>query len=86
MIKMNKPKLMSGFLVLILSTGIQTIGQTYHLDKSLKGFDNYIEQVMDDWNTPGIGIGIVVKDSLAYWKGFGYFEGYAGPQDRDLPA
>jgi CubicO group peptidase (beta-lactamase class C family) len=58
--------------LLMLSASIRTNGQTYNLDKSLKGFDKYIEQVMDDWNTPGIGVGIVIKDKLAYCKGFGY--------------
>lgn len=50
----------------------QTNCQTYNLDKSLKGFDKYIEQVMKDWNSPGIVVGIVIKDELVYAKGFGY--------------
>lgn len=69
---MKKLSLISILFLLILSAGIKTNGQTYDLDKSLKGFDKYIEQVMDDWNTPGMGVGIVIKGELAYWKGFGY--------------
>ena len=32
------------------------------VDARLKGFDQYMAQVMKDWDAPGIGIGIVVKD------------------------
>ncbi|MCK5101440.1 MAG: beta-lactamase family protein, partial [Cyclobacteriaceae bacterium] len=44
----------------------------YNLKKSLKGFDKYIEQVMVDWNSPGIAVGIIMKDKLVYAEGFGY--------------
>ena len=55
----------------MLSVSAGTNGQEYHLDKSLEGFDDFIERVMSDWNTPGIAVGIVIKDKPAYWKGFG---------------
>ena len=29
-------------------------------------------QVLKDWNVPGIGVGIVVKDKLVFAKGYGY--------------
>ena len=38
----------------------------------LKGFDAYMEKVLKDWNSPGIGVGIVVGDRLVYAKGYGY--------------
>ncbi len=38
----------------------------------LSGFDAYMEQVLKDWNTPGIGVGIVVNDKLVFAKGYGY--------------
>ncbi len=38
----------------------------------MKGFDDYMAQVMRDWNAPGIGIGIVVKDKLVFAKGYGF--------------
>jgi len=38
----------------------------------LQGFDSYMEQVLKDWNTPGVGVGIVVKDRLVFAKGYGY--------------
>ena len=42
------------------------------VDARLKGFDDYMAQVMKDWNAPGIGIGIVVKDKLVFAKGYGF--------------
>ena len=38
----------------------------------LRGFDSYMAQVMKDWNAPGIGIGIVVKDKLVFARGYGF--------------
>jgi CubicO group peptidase (beta-lactamase class C family) len=42
------------------------------VDARLKGFDEYMSQVMKDWNAPGIGVGIVVKDKLVFAKGYGF--------------
>jgi CubicO group peptidase (beta-lactamase class C family) len=58
--------------LLLIFFGSRTQAQTYNLDKSLKGFDKYIEQVMKDWNSPGIAIGIIIKGELVYSKGYGY--------------
>jgi CubicO group peptidase (beta-lactamase class C family) len=58
------------FLFVFFGSKIQA--QTYNTDKSLKGFDKYIEQVMQDWNAPGIAVGIIIKYELVYAKGFGY--------------
>lgn len=69
---MKKINFTSIFILLLLSFSGKTYGQTYNLDKSLKGFDKYIEQVMKDWNSPGIAVGIVIKNELVYSKGFGY--------------
>ena len=42
------------------------------VDARLKGFDDYMAQVLKDWNAPGIGVGIVVKDKLVFAKGYGF--------------
>ena len=42
------------------------------VDARLRGFDEYMAQVMKDWNAPGIGVGIVVKDKLVFAKGYGF--------------
>lgn len=60
------------FLLLLFSISSKIHCQTYDLEKSLKGFDKYIEQVMKDWNSPGIAVGIIIKNKLVYSKGFGY--------------
>jgi CubicO group peptidase (beta-lactamase class C family) len=38
----------------------------------LKGIDKTIEKILNDWNVPGCGIGIVVKDKLVFARGYGY--------------
>ncbi len=42
------------------------------VDSRLEGFDAYMAQGTKDWNVPGIGVGIVVKDKLVFAKGYGY--------------
>ncbi len=46
--------------------------QTTSIETRLEGFDAYMAQVIKDWNVPGIGVGIVVKDKLVFAKGYGY--------------
>ncbi len=38
----------------------------------LSGFDQYMEQLLQDWNAPGVGVGVVVKGKLVFVKGYGY--------------
>ncbi|HWY46607.1 MAG TPA: serine hydrolase [Bryobacteraceae bacterium] len=40
--------------------------------KKLDGFDAYMSKVLRDWNTAGIGVGVVVNDKLVFAKGYGY--------------
>jgi CubicO group peptidase (beta-lactamase class C family) len=40
--------------------------------KKLDGFDAYMSKVLKDWNTAGIGVGVVVNDKLVFAKGYGY--------------
>src|SRR5215467_13628750 len=46
--------------------------QDADIAKKLQGFDAYMEQTLKDWNTPGVGVGIVVGDKLVFAKGYGY--------------
>jgi CubicO group peptidase (beta-lactamase class C family) len=46
--------------------------QPVNVEARLRGFDSYMAQVMRDWNAPGIGIGIVVKDKLVFARGYGF--------------
>src|SRR5215472_1028384 len=40
--------------------------------QKLAGFDAFMERTLQDWNAPGIGVGIVVGDKLVFAKGYGY--------------
>ncbi|MDJ0590867.1 MAG: serine hydrolase [Pleurocapsa sp. MO_226.B13] len=37
----------------------------------LQDFDAYVEKLLQDWNAPGIGVGIVAEDQLVFAKGYG---------------
>src|SRR5713226_698315 len=58
-------------LVLLISA-LTARAQEPDITKKLDGFDSYMAQVLKDWNTPGIGVGIVVNDKLVFAKGYGY--------------
>jgi len=53
-------------------SGLSAYAQDQDIAKKLQGFDAYMEQTIKDWNTPGIGVGIVVNDKLVFAKGYGY--------------
>jgi CubicO group peptidase (beta-lactamase class C family) len=38
----------------------------------LKQVDAYVDKALKDWNVPGLGVGIVVKDRLVHAKGYGF--------------
>jgi CubicO group peptidase (beta-lactamase class C family) len=40
--------------------------------KKLDGFDAYMSKLLKDWNTAGIGVGVVVNNKLVFAKGYGY--------------
>lgn len=48
------------------------IAQDKQINDRLKGFDQYMEKILKDWNAPGIGVGIIYKDKLVFVKGYGY--------------
>jgi len=50
------------------------------ISKKLGDFDSYMAQTLKEWNTPGIGVGIVVNDKLVFAKGYGYRD-----YDKKLP-
>jgi CubicO group peptidase (beta-lactamase class C family) len=43
-----------------------------NIERQLKGFDEFANKILKDWNCPGMGVGIVYKGKLVYSKGFGY--------------
>jgi CubicO group peptidase (beta-lactamase class C family) len=56
----------------LLTCGPAARAQDTEITKKLQGFDEYMEQTLKDWNTPGVGVGIVVGDKLVFAKGYGY--------------
>ena len=61
-------------LMLLFISGFSrtAAGQTADISKKMKGFDQYMEKALKDWNAPGACVGIVVKDKLIFAKGYGY--------------
>jgi CubicO group peptidase (beta-lactamase class C family) len=64
----------------LLTCGPAARAQDVEITKKLQGFDAYMEQTLKDWNTPGVGVGIVVGDKLVFAKGYGYRD-----YDKKLP-
>src|SRR5436305_12895380 len=70
---MNKLRVRIGlFAVAMMVCGVAARAQDADVDKKLQGFDAYMEQTLKDWNTPGVGVGIVVGNKLVFVKGYGY--------------
>jgi CubicO group peptidase (beta-lactamase class C family) len=61
-----------GLALALLIFAFPARAQEADIAKKLDGFDSYMAQVLKDWNTPGIGVGIVVNDKLVFAKGYGY--------------
>jgi len=60
------------FLVLLLLAATSLLrAQQPPIEARLEGLDTYMAQVLEDWNVPGIGVGVVVKDKLVFAKGYG---------------
>jgi CubicO group peptidase (beta-lactamase class C family) len=61
-------------LLTLMLAGIQFVSfsQPNNVTKKLKGFDQYMEKALKDWNIAGAGVGIVYKDKLVFAKGYGY--------------
>lgn len=69
---MKTKYLIYGMLWLLLMASIGLKAQNINVEQRLQGFDQTIEKILKDWNVPGCGIGIVVKDKLVFAKGYGY--------------
>ncbi len=57
---------------LVLTTNICLKAQNSNVDQKLKGIDVTINKILKDWNVPGCGVGVVVKDKLVFARGYGY--------------
>ncbi len=70
--KLRLQRAISLAVALALASSIAVAQHQESVETRLKGFDSYMDQVMKDWNAPGIGIGIVVGDKLVFAKGYGF--------------
>jgi CubicO group peptidase (beta-lactamase class C family) len=61
-----------GVVLAVLALPAVAAGQDAAMAEKLKGLDAYMEKVVKDWNVPGIGVGIVIKDKLVFARGYGY--------------
>jgi CubicO group peptidase (beta-lactamase class C family) len=41
-------------------------------DPAFNGFDQYVENILQDWKIPGMGIAVIREDQVIFAKGFGY--------------
>jgi len=64
----------TGFAAFVLFVAVcsPAHAQDTSVTAKLAGFDAYMTQVMRDWNVPGIGVGVVVKNKLVFARGYGY--------------
>jgi CubicO group peptidase (beta-lactamase class C family) len=71
-VRMTNCVRIAALMLLLMAFGPAAFAQDAGVDGKLQGFDSYMEQTLKDWNTPGIGVGIVVNDKLVFAKGYGY--------------
>jgi len=58
--------------LMALASPRRLMAQAEDVTSKLQGFDAYMEKTLNDWNAPGVAVGIVVKDKLVFAKGYGY--------------
>ncbi|MEW6336940.1 MAG: serine hydrolase [Acidobacteriota bacterium] len=58
--------------LLALTLASVTAAQDAAVAAKLEGFDAAMAKLLEDWNAPGIGVGVVVGDRLVFAKGYGY--------------
>src|SRR5580700_9923535 len=64
-------RLTAAGLLLLTFAGSGT-AQGINVMQRLDGFDSYMAKTLKDWNAPGVGVGIVVNDTLVFAKGYGF--------------
>lgn len=59
-------------LVILLFLSILSTAQRSHDDTRLQGTDAFAEQLLKEWNVPGLGLGIVHNGTIVLEKGYGF--------------
>ncbi len=60
------------FSILLLTLSFLSLPVHAKQKQAYADIDQYINQLMSDWNTPGVAIGVIQGKELVYAKGFGY--------------
>jgi CubicO group peptidase (beta-lactamase class C family) len=50
------------------------------LQQKVEGLDAYLQKILEDWNVPGLGVGVVDGEELVFAKGYGFRD-----YERKLP-
>ena len=74
---MRKNFLLPNLFLLLIVFPVFVFAQT--LDEKLKEIDAYAEKTRQDWNVPGVAIGIVKDDKVVFVKGYGIREMKSSP-------
>lgn len=59
-------------IIFLLYTGYLTNAQERSIEEALLSLDDYIENAMNDWQVPGLAIGIVKDSNVVFTKGYGH--------------
>jgi hypothetical protein len=60
------------FLLIVLACPLAVPAQNEEIARKLERFDQYMDEILKDWNAPGMAVGVVAKDQLVFAKGYGY--------------
>ena len=72
------------FLMVLLCFGGSIVAQTTDSAVELKGLDEFVNRMLEEWKVPGVGIAIVKGDEVVLSKGYGLREVEAGlPVDEN---
>src|SRR2546425_403737 len=66
------PRIVPALLVSWVTVSSLAVASDPVLDQRIKGLDAYMGKLVKDWNVPGVGVGVVVKDRLVFAKGYGF--------------
>src|SRR5689334_492984 len=67
------PKSFFWAVILLIAAAIfRTNAAEINVPARLEGFDDYMAKLLQEWNAPGVAVGIVVNDKLMFAKGYGY--------------
>ncbi len=69
---MMRRTLVQALVTLAVSARVLSGADDPQLAQKLKAVDAFVEKTLKDWNVPGIGLGIVLKDKLVHAKGYGF--------------